>query len=98
MLRDKYALRPSLLLIRMTSLATGSEDSFIFCLASTESQSCAIVAAAIAVISAWSKGGLTSTKSIPMRFKPSMPLIISNACHVASPPATGVPVPIVRIY
>ena len=41
--------------------------------ASTQSQSCASVAAASAVISAWSNGGDTSTMSMPTRSQPGEP-------------------------
>ena len=41
--------------------------------ASRQSQSCASVAAASAVISAWSKGGETSTMSMPTRFSAAEP-------------------------
>ena len=50
-------------------------------------------AAAMAVISALSYAGLTSTRSIPTKVSASSPRISSNACQLASPPLTGVPVP-----
>ena len=61
--------------------------------ASTQSQSWARCAAASAVISAWSKGGDTSTRSIPTRSRAPRPRTSSSACQLASPPGTGVPVP-----
>ena len=45
------------------------------------------------VISAWSYGGDTSTRSIPTKLISSNDLMNSKAYQVATPPQTGVPVP-----
>src|SRR3954447_4826981 len=54
---------------------------------------CTIVAAAIAVTSAWSKGGDTSTTSMPRQSSSRACQIAASARAVVKPPATGVPVP-----
>ena len=50
------------------------------------------VAAAVAVISATSYAGETSTISIPIKFISKFSSIV-NACHDDNPPISGVPVP-----